>query len=225
MERKTLMLLLAAVMVSACAEPTAIPPDEEAADLSQSAPNLLAWDPAAAPIGFKGQVLRENAAIPQAPPTIVTTTSTYSFWVTQGQAATVELYTVAFDLSERLYVKMHFPSNALAAWPDGRAINAGESVQITMGMDPQTMVVVLEPYGLRLNAGAKLTMSYGQASRDFDGDGAITSRDVDIEMNQLGMWRRPSPTGSWTRITAVRDLVGRSFEGEIGALSGYALSW
>jgi len=129
------------------------------------------------------------------------------------------------------FFRLDLHHRTLIAHPDGTPIAEGESVVITVTIDPSDLRVELEPSGLRFNPDepAELRLSYHRANPDLDGDGDVDLHDADLENNLLGLWVRPGAEDSgedWTLLgEADQDLVDKDFKAEIEHFSGYVVAW
>jgi hypothetical protein len=101
----------------------------------------------------------------------------------------------------------------------------GDSVLITVTIDPTVMKVSLEPTGLLFRYPAQLQIWYGGAGGDLNGDGRVDATDAYIESQLLGMWYRESADQLWTKIPATQSLSDKSFTAALQHFSEYAVSW
>lgn len=102
---------------------------------------------------------------------------------------------------------------------------AGDSVLITVTIDPVNIKVSLEPTGLLFGDPARLRISYGGASGDLNGDGIVDGTDAEIETRLLGLWYREGAESAWTRISASQSISDKSFTSALLHFSEYAVSW
>jgi hypothetical protein len=101
----------------------------------------------------------------------------------------------------------------------------GDSVLITVTIDPDNIKVSLEPTGLLFGEPGQLQISYGGADGDLNGDGVVDDTDSYIEGQLLGLWYREGTDGVWEQIPAVQVLSHKSFIGALPHFSEYAVSW
>jgi hypothetical protein len=112
------------------------------------------------------------------------------------------------------------------AYVPGRGVLAqGDSVLITVTVDPVALKVSFEPTGLQFGDPAPLQMSYSGAGGDLNGDGVVDAFDADIESRLLGIWYREGPTDPWTPISARWAGEDKSFTSFLEHFSEYAVSW
>jgi hypothetical protein len=109
--------------------------------------------------------------------------------------------------------------------PGSGDLAAGDSVLVTVTIDPSTIKVSLEPTGLLFGDPAQLRISYGGADGDLNGDGVVDDADAYIESQLLGMWYREGTDSAWERIPALESLADKSFTSALPHFSEYAISW
>jgi hypothetical protein len=101
----------------------------------------------------------------------------------------------------------------------------GDSVLITVTIDPDNIKVSLEPTGLLFGEPGQLQISYGGADGDLNGDGVVDDTDAYIESQLLGLWYREGTNGVWEPIPAVQELADKSFVSALPHFCEYAISW
>jgi hypothetical protein len=147
-----------------------------------------------------------------------------SFWAVRGQQRSVQINYLSFtgDTSSpflRLSIgdPAYVPGVGNLAW--------GDSVLITVSVDPTTIKVSLDPTGLVFGDPAQLQLWYGGAGGDLNGDGVVDSTDAYIESQLLGLWYREGTDSAWSRIPAVQSLSDKSFTSVLPHFCEYAVSW
>lgn len=166
-------------------------------------------------------------ASPGAPAPTATTTS---FWAVRGAERTGALFLpgpASAPADSTPLVSLTVPREGLDRRPDGSSIARGDSVRITITLvDPQHMIVELEPSGLRFSAAhpATLTLGYSQAGADLNRDGVVNGRDWAIE-TMLRIWRRERVSDPWRPVQASRHGHGRHIDGDIGGFTQYAIAY
>jgi hypothetical protein len=153
-----------------------------------------------------------------------------AFWAVRGEDRYVQINQVQEIYGRTLtspYLRFDVPAKSLDAGPDGRDYEYGDSVLITITVDPTEMVAHYEPSGLRFeeDAPAVLQVWYDGANGDFDGDGDVDKYDAYIEARLLGIWMQQSPGYPWYRLPAEHSLSERWFRAQLRHFSGYAVSW
>ena len=112
------------------------------------------------------------------------------------------------------------------AWVPGLGdLAPGDSVLITVTIDPTNIKISLEPTGLLFGDPAQLQVSYGGAGGDLNGDGLVDDTDAYIESQLLGIWYREGVDSAWSRVSAAQSLSDKSFRSALQHFSEYALCW
>jgi hypothetical protein len=111
--------------------------------------------------------------------------------------------------------------------PDGSLITVGDSVLITVAVDPADLRIQLEPSGLLFGANSptELRMWYTGASDDFDNDGVVTSEDGFIQKNLLTMAWTEGGDDPWGVVFAEHSLSDERFTAHLAHFSNYAIAW
>lgn len=126
-----------------------------------------------------------------------------SFWAKPGAARGATINYVGIPEGKyRLCMEFVVPAGALLRHPDGRAVQPGDSVRITVrAVDPEAFRFEFSPKGLRFDPAnpARLRVSYWWADRDYNGDGRRDAADRAIE-ESLGIWRQETPGAPWERV-------------------------
>ena len=111
--------------------------------------------------------------------------------------------------------------------PDGSPIAVGDSVLITVTIDPTSLAVDLQPSGIQFgsNYPTELELSYKAAGMDLNADGAVSKVDYYIKNNLLGVWMQEHAGDPWVFMLGDHDPDAREFEVLLEHFSGYAVSW
>jgi len=221
--RRFLIPLALALFAARCADhPTAVrqPPTP--------VPHFLRW---AGPVppqfnatgALSGDVV---AGLLQASPTGTLSLNQYTaaFWAVRGEQRSVQLNYLSSTgdtTSQFLRLTTIDPTYV----PDRGDLAPGDSVLITVTVDPQNIKVTLEPTGLLFGDPAQLQISYGGADGDLNGDGVVDDTDAYIEGQLLGIWYREGPADAWTEVSAVHSLADKSFTSVLPHFCEYAVSW
>lgn len=125
------------------------------------------------------------------------------------------------------FFRLDLDKETLLARPDGTPFAEGETVEITVTVDPQRLIVDLEPSGLRFNPDrpARLRLWYVRANPDLNRDGVVDQLDRDVEVGLLGLYFRADATSPWERLDAEQNLLRKRFSIDIEHFSGYTVSW
>jgi hypothetical protein len=109
--------------------------------------------------------------------------------------------------------------------PGRGALAVGDSVLVTATVDPNAIVVQLEPTGIQFGTPSQLKIWYGGSGGDLNGDGVINTTDAYIEARLLGMWYQANASSPWVPMSASKSLTEKSFTAALAHFSGYAISW
>ncbi len=111
--------------------------------------------------------------------------------------------------------------------PDGSQIAWGDSVLITVTIDPTNLAIDLQPSGIQFgnNYPTELELSYKAAGLDLNADGAVNYTDKYIENNLLGIWMQEQVGDPWEFIPGDHNADAKEFEVFLDHFSGYAVSW
>lgn len=154
------------------------------------------------------------------------TTNKVSFWSVRGQQRSVQIdYQDANGAPAQPFLRLttyepeYVPGRGNLAW--------GDSVLVTITVDPTNIAVRLEPHGLRFDDDdpTRLRLYWGGAGGDLNGDGVVNSTDSNIESQLLGMWYQAGPDSPWGPMSAYKSLSEKSLTAYLEHFSGYAVSW
>lgn len=147
-----------------------------------------------------------------------------SFWAVRGQPRSVQInYLSATGDTSAPFLRLStadprfVPAVGYLAW--------GDSVLLTVTVDPLNIKVSLTPTGLLFGDPAQLQLWYGGAGGDLNGDGVVDSTDAYIESQLLGLWYREGTDSAWSRIPAAQSIADKSFTSALPHFSEYAVSW
>ncbi|HEX2190655.1 MAG TPA: hypothetical protein VHG51_17225 [Longimicrobiaceae bacterium] len=150
-----------------------------------------------------------------------------SFWAKPGETRGAAINYVGIPEGKyRLCMEFTVPAGALLRHPDGRAVQPGDSVRITVrAVDPEAFRFEFAPGGLRFDPAnpARLRVSYWWADRDYDGDGRLDRRDESIEAS-LGFWRQETPGAVWERMATERLPELHELRAGIPGFTRYAVA-
>lgn len=149
---------------------------------------------------------------------------TASFWAVRGQERSVQInYLSATGDTSWQFLRL---TTTDPAWVPGLGeLAPGDSVLITVSVDPSDIRVSLEPTGLVFGDPAQLQISYSGADGDLNGDGVVDDADAYIESQLLGLWYREGTDAAWEPIPAVQSLADKSFIAALPHFCEYAVSW
>jgi hypothetical protein len=149
---------------------------------------------------------------------------TASFWAVRGQERSLQInYLGATGDTSSQFLKLTVTDPAYV--PGLGDLASGDSVLITVSIDPTNVKVSLEPTGLVFGDPGQLQISYGGADGDLNGDGVVDDADAYIESQLLGMWYREGMADGWEKIPAVQSVADKSFMTTLPHFCEYAVSW
>jgi hypothetical protein len=149
---------------------------------------------------------------------------TAAFWAVRGEERSVQInYLSATGDTSFPFLQLTITDPIFV--PGQGDLAVGDSVLVTVTIDPTDIKVSFEPTGLLFGDQAQLKMSYGGAGGDLNGDGLVDAADADIETQLLGLWYREGAESSWSRIPASQVVSDKSFISALLHFSEYAVSW
>lgn len=149
---------------------------------------------------------------------------TATFWAVRGQRRSLQInYLSATGDTSSPFLLLAITDPAYAPGQGNLAL--GDSVLVSVTVDPTNIKVSLQPTGLLFGDPAQMQISYAGAGGDLNGDGVVDSIDAYIESNLLGMRYRESVDSAWVPIPATQSLSAKSFGSALPHFSEYAVSW
>lgn len=150
------------------------------------------------------------------------------FWAYVGQSSlvTVRYEPTAGQLVGDPFLRFEIPRNSLVAGGGGVALRRGDSVAMTLTIDPNRFAVDFQPSGVvfSTNAPARLALWYGNANLDLNGNGVLDGNDRTL-VDQLAIWYQLSPSSSWFKQLSKNDPTQTLVGTELYHFSEYAVSW
>jgi len=151
-----------------------------------------------------------------------------AFWAYVGQSSlvTVRYQPSAGQVVGDPFLRFEIPRNGLVAGASGMPLRRGDSVAITLTIDPGTFLVDFQPSGVMFfpSAPARLALWYGNANLDLNGNGVLDGNDRTL-MDQLAIWYHLSPSASWFKQLSKNDPAQTLVGTELYHFSEYAVSW
>ena len=108
---------------------------------------------------------------------------------------------------------------------DGVRTKRGDSVLVTVIIDPVTFTVDFQPSGVWFSNGnsARLTIWYENADPDLNGDGVVDNVDQLLQQ-QIALWYHASAT-HWEPLSSLNDPTLPSVSTVLSHFSEYAVSY
>lgn len=194
---------------------------------SAPTPHFLRWaDPLAMRFSAVGAISNPGAAaaLVSSSDGISLDRYTAAFWAVRGETRSVQINYLS-STGDTTFPFLQLTITDPVFVPGIGNLESGDSVLVTVTIDPADIKVSLEPTGLLFGDAAQLQISYGGASGDLNGDGAVDETDADIETQLLGLWYREGAESAWTRIPASQAVSDKSFISALLHFSEYAVSW
>jgi hypothetical protein len=222
--RRSLIPLALALYAVGCSHPTAVqrplPPSQ--------APHFLRWAGTSPPqfsaIGALSGPVGKGVLLASSTSGLSLDQYSVTFWAVRGEQRSVQInYLSSTGDTSSPFLRLTTTDPAYV--PGLGDLAPGDSVLITVSIDPDNIKVSLEPTGLLFGAPGQLQISYGGADGDLNGDGVVDDADAYIESQLLGLWYREGQDSAWTRIPAAQLLSDKSFTSELPHFSEYAISW
>jgi hypothetical protein len=217
-------LMLLTLCATGCSHPTAV----QQAFPPSHAPHFVRWAGGSPPqftsIGAVSGPASSRPLLASSLSSLSLAQYSVAFWAVRGQQRSVQInYLSATGDSSSPFLRLTTTDPAYV--PGIGDLALGDSVLITVSVDPVNIKVSLEPTGLLFGAPGQLQVSYGGADGDLNGDGVVDDVDAYIESQLLGLWYREGQDSTWARIPASRSLLDQSFTSELPHFSEYAVSW
>ena len=216
--RRALIPLALALLAAGCADerhPTAVvvPPAQE--------PHFLRWAGSTSPTFTAGSTFLPMASLSDG---LSLDHNAATFWAVRGESRSVQInYLSSTGETSGAFLNLTITDPVWA--PEIGDIAPGDSVEISVTIDPVNIKVSLEPTGLQFGEPAQLLISYAGADGDLNGDGVVDESDGAIENQLLGLWYREGEGTSWSRIPAAQSLADKSFISALAHFCDYAVSW
>jgi hypothetical protein len=167
-----------------------------------------------APITKPGSELEFVPVRTTAPPLETTDTS---FWAVKGEERELVLrfQGQGGPGTGSKFLQFSVSDNSLLARPDGSSFQTGDSVEISVSVDPGLYSVNFEPSGLRFNPSdpAELELDYGETEDDFL-----------IREGEFDAWRQELSNQPWELIGSLQMEELDEIEIDVLGFTRYALA-
>lgn len=151
-----------------------------------------------------------------------------SFWAYVGRASAVDVSYVPAkgQTVGDPFLRFSVPRGGLIAGANGVVLKSGDSILVTLTIDPVYFLVDFQPSGALFSktSPAVLKFSYAHANRDLNGDGVVNAVDASL-MQQLAIWYQSDKTYGWSKETSVNDPTKQMVGSYVYHFSQYAVSW
>lgn len=160
------------------------------------------------------------------PDLFVSAQTTGSFWAVRGEDRELEMtYREPDDSGDERdeFLELRVRPESLLRRPDGTLFAEGDSVLITVTVDPGGRFIFdFQPSGLQFdpNEPAELEIDFNLADRDLNEDGVEDAEDDRIRA-QLSIWRQGAPGSVWERLESLR-IREDELRADLSGFSGFA---
>jgi hypothetical protein len=150
-----------------------------------------------------------------------------SFWAVRGEDRELVMRALPApgEAVGEKFLELEVEEDALLRRPDGTLFAEGDSVLITVTVDPSGRFLFdFQPAGLVFDPDepAELSIRYVLADPDYDADGDVDDDDFDFE-SQLSIWRQANPADPFVRLLSF-EIDDDELEAELPGFSGFALA-
>jgi len=151
-----------------------------------------------------------------------------SFWAVKGEGRELILRYQPEEAGEtgEEFLRFKVGGDALLRRADGTAFARGDSVRITVRVDPGgRFLFEFEPSGLVFDPdhAAELEIRYRGADDDYNRDGRVDDDDLRTE-TRLSVWKRERPGEPWRRQGTVRVEDADELKAKITSFTGFAVA-
>jgi hypothetical protein len=150
--------------------------------------------------------------------------NTVTFWAVRGQQRSVQVnYLSSTGDTSFPFLQLSITDPVFV--PGRGELQPGDSVEVTVTIDPADIKVSLEPTGLQFGDPSRLQIWYAGADGDLNGDGVVNAIDAQIETHLLGLWYREGAENAWMQIPASQSVGEKSFSSSLKHFCDYAVSF
>lgn len=213
--RRSLLIAALAISVARCGDqPTAVQP---------AAPQLLDWADTTALFSASGTLPSTSGTGAYQTRPVNLEQTRIKFWAVRGEARSVQInYKRTREVDAHPFLLLTTTDPQFV--PGIGELAMGDSVLITVKVDPRKLKVSLEPTGLQFGAPAQLTIWYTGAGNDLNGNGVSDGEDTTVETDDLGLFYREDHKHPWIQLAATQSLEQKSFTYDIPHFSDYAVA-
>lgn len=145
-----------------------------------------------------------------------------SFVAVQGQPADI---LVRFQGEGDPVLEFKLSSSSLLAYPNGTPIAPGDTVRITIGKDSQGRILFyFGPSGLTFSplSPASLTLWYGHANPDVNGDGVVNATDALLE-SEFALYKQELLTDPFVSIPSLNLTGVQAIQASVLGFTGFSV--
>jgi len=148
-------------------------------------------------------------------------------YVGQSSLVTVRYRPASGQTVGAPFLRFEIPKNGLVTGASGLPLRRGDSITITLTIDPNSFLVDFQPSGVvfSTSAPARLALWYGNANLDLNGNGVVLDGYDRTLVDQLAIWYQLSPSASWFKQLSRNDPTQTLVGTELYHFSDYAVSW
>jgi hypothetical protein len=150
-----------------------------------------------------------------------------SFWAVRGESRSLEMrsFPTPDDADGEEFLELKIDDETLLRRPDGSAFAEGDSILITVSLDPSGRFLFdFQPSGLVFDPAepAELEIRYVLGDDDLDNDGDVDDADAAIEA-QLAIWQRENPGDPFVRLSSAK-IDAEKLKADVTGFTGFALA-
>jgi hypothetical protein len=151
-----------------------------------------------------------------------------SFWAVHGQERSLVIRYAGQPASEPPLLEFRVGALSLLTQPNGVPFLPGDSVQITVNVDPQGRFLFhFQPSGLVFSPvfPALLRINPDRADPDLNRDGVVNQQDATLEA-RLRLWKQETVGAPFLPLPTIRiQILGiELFEGRVTDFTGFAMA-
>jgi hypothetical protein len=147
-----------------------------------------------------------------------------SFWAVRGEERRLELrYADSSGPGGPEFLEFRVRDESLLRRPDGTAFQEGDSILITVNVDPGGRFVFdFQPSGLEFNPlePAELEVNTELADQDLNGDGVVNEADDRIKQG-LSIWKQEASGAPWLQLQSLR-IREHEVRADVTGFTGFA---
>ncbi len=124
------------------------------------------------------------------------------------------------------FLRFNIPKGGLVAGANGAPLKSGDSILVTLSIDPTSFMVDFQPSGVLFSKTSPATLGfwYGRANPDLNGDGVVNATDQAL-IQQLAIWYQGGKTTGWSQQPSINDPTKQLVGTAVYHFSQYAVAW